>query len=61
MYNFKEVESKWQKYWDDNNSFESKNNVKRNNLENDFIRKQNNNEIITKDLKINRLLYQDRP
>jgi hypothetical protein len=29
-----------------------------NNLENDFIRKQNNNEIISKDLKINRLLEQ---
>ena len=29
-----------------------------NNLENDFIRKQNNNEIITKDIKINRLLEQ---
>jgi len=29
-----------------------------NNLENDFIRKQNNNEIISKDIKINRLLEQ---
>ena len=29
-----------------------------NNLENDFIRKQNNNEIISKDLKINRLIEQ---
>ena len=29
-----------------------------NNLENDFIRKQNNNEIISKDIKINKLLEQ---
>ena len=29
-----------------------------NNLENDFIRKQNSNDIISKDIKINRLLEQ---
>ena len=29
-----------------------------NNLENDFIRKQNNNEIVSKDIKINKLLEQ---
>ena len=56
-YNFKSIEQKWQKYWEDNNSFKAENNSENCMKQKPRLRRTTTKKKLMNQMKIRRKIY----